>query len=117
MCLSKNLKREEPYENHIDEKKPEKDRIHFVLFAALLAALAINASAAEDTKHLAFTSDSHFDTANTQNNLEVWMDHLQDKVDSIEYMAIAETWAAHTHPLRQSIGSSQKLSWTMRKAT
>ncbi len=57
-----------------------------VLFAALLAALAINASAAEDTKHLAFTSDSHFDTANTQNNLEVWMDHLQDKVDSIEYM-------------------------------
>ncbi|NLO49311.1 MAG: hypothetical protein GX111_13550, partial [Clostridiales bacterium] len=56
------------------------------LFAALFAVLTISAFAAEDTKHLAFTSDTHYDTAYEQNNFEVWMDQLQEKVDSIEYM-------------------------------
>ena len=58
-----------------------------VLVLSLFSGLQVCA-APDDTVYLAFTSDVHYDTAYEQNNLELWLDNLQNTVETVDYLGI-----------------------------
>ena len=60
-----------------------------ILILVLSLFSGLNVSAAQgDIVYLAFTSDVHYDTAYQQNNLDLWLNNLQNTVEAIDYLGI-----------------------------
>jgi hypothetical protein len=56
------------------------------LVLSLFVGLSLNAAAEDDTTYLAFSSDVHYSTSYTQNNLDVWLGNMTKVISKVERM-------------------------------